>query len=185
MRYKWKPGTRVKISANTAGRRMRALYKRYGKLTTDILKNDAVKKNSPLRGHFEWNNNTAAENYRTAQAYELLRFITFVPENEEDNADAEGIRVYFPITIEVDGDSDEETPLLIATQTVYKDTLDIMNDPDERQQLLARALKELKAFREKYKMLRALARAVQRVINQLSRKRTIKKKTPGNKKRTK
>ena len=180
MKYGWKPGTRMKVSASVAGKRMRALYKKHGELTTEILKVDAAKKNSPIRECFEWNNAAAADAHRTTQAYQLLRYITFIPQNEKDVEDAEAIRMYFPITIEVE-EEDEDGEVTTFSVTSYKDTMDIMNDPADRQQLLARALGELRAFQRKYKMLKDLARAVQLVLNKMAKKKPTKKK----KKRTK
>ena len=48
-----------------------------GRLTPKAVVDDARNKKSPLHGHFEWNDGTAAEKYREVQARRLISSVRF------------------------------------------------------------------------------------------------------------
>lgn len=99
---------------------------------------DYARKNedSELHKCFEWDNDVAAEKYRLQQAGQVIRTLYIVPQKE----DAPSVRV-------LSKTSDINT---------YQPTRLFLVQEDEYENLLNRALRELEAFKNKYKNLTEL-----------------------------
>ena len=106
----------------------------------------ARSKDSKLHDDFEWDNEIAGEKYRLSQAREMIRLLTFEPKEET----YEPTRVY----------------QISTEKTVYKPVEVILQNNDEYQNLLKRALAELKSFKKRYSTLVELEE-VFRAINEL------------------
>ena len=76
VKYAWRPGSRVSIDADKAGRELARIEKAEGELTPTAVLDRARSANSSLHGHFEWDDSIAAEQHRLSQAGELIRSIT-------------------------------------------------------------------------------------------------------------
>ena len=98
----------------------------------------AKDESTELHKCFEWNNDIAAEKYRLHQARNLLGNLVF--EYKDEPAKQEPIRLMYK-TAENEG---------------YKSINLIMQKPDEYKALLDRAYSELRAFKNKFKMLQEL-----------------------------
>lgn len=53
-------------------RELEKIYKRHKTVTVEVVLSEAAKPTHPLHSYFEWNNDAAAEKYRTVQAYSLI-----------------------------------------------------------------------------------------------------------------
>lgn len=98
----------------------------------------ARNENTELHKCFEWRDDVAAEKFRLHQARMLLCNLVF--EVKDDAKKSEPIRLMYKTT-ENDG---------------YKSINLIMQKPDEYNALLDRAYSELRAFKNKFKMLKEL-----------------------------
>ena len=73
--YSWRPGSRIRIDADKAGRELAHIERQEGELTPASVLEQARSSNSALHDHFEWDDSAAAEQYRIGQAGELIRSI--------------------------------------------------------------------------------------------------------------
>lgn len=144
VRYAWRPGSRVSIDAEKAGRELENIRTTNGgELTPPAVVERARSANSSLHDHFEWDDATAAEQHRLAQAGELIRSIT-VDIQHSNIEPPKLIRAF----VSVERESGRS----------YTSTLHAMGDKDLRRQVLEGAWRELLAVRQKYAGLEELAR---------------------------
>lgn len=103
-------------------------------------------KNSELHKCFDWNDKTASEKYRLFQARKILNTIIIrkVSEKAEEQTNT---RMFSYITTK----ATEE-----KTHGVYMQTVTIYKNPDQYQDLLQQALRELESFKRKYQSLKEL-----------------------------
>lgn len=149
MVYKFKEGSKLpQRKAQVVGERLEKIRQKT-ELTAHTVLDDAVKQNSPLHELFEWNDETAAEEYRLGQARHLLHSV--VVELEGPSGEATTTRAFVVVTGE--------------RQNVYESVQVAMQDEDMRRQVLLRAWAELERWRKKYAELEDLA-AVFRVMDQ-------------------
>lgn len=59
-------------------RELERIYKKHKVVTVDIVLNEAAKSSHPLHSYFEWDDQAAAQKYRTVQAYSLIMASKFV-----------------------------------------------------------------------------------------------------------
>ena len=102
----------------------------------------AKDENSELHKCFEWDNDVAAEKYRTIQAGNIIRMLYIVPKNE----DTPPVRV-----------------LSRTSDTVYQPTRTFVTNQNEYEDLLKRALSELESFRKKYNTLSELEQIFEQI----------------------
>ena len=108
MSKKWKYRTRETYSGHThlsqedaeiLGPYIEKMAKKNKSLLTPYdLVNDARNPDSPLHGHFEWNDAVAAEKFRVTQARKILRSIVIEVEDMNDAP----VRAFFSIIIRTD-----------------------------------------------------------------------------------
>ena len=109
------------------------------KLTPQEVLEKAKDEDSELHKCFEWDDSIAAEKYRYGQARKVIQLL--VIRNEDvDKKDDEPVRV-FQVTSE---------------RNTYSPVKLIVQQPDEYQNLLNRAIRELEAFKKRYKSLSEL-----------------------------
>ena len=152
MIYQWKPKSRVGIAidAQAAGEALETLRVRNnGQLTPTAVVTAAKAKRSVLHSAFEWNDGKAASLYREDQARYLLRSITVMV--DEDAEEPKPIRAFVSVT------QDESQS--------YTSIAHAMSDEGLRQQVLDRAWKELKDFRERYRDYKELAEILAAIDN--------------------
>jgi predicted house-cleaning noncanonical NTP pyrophosphatase (MazG superfamily) len=170
MVFRWKEGSRIKISAQAAGERIETIREHtgHGVTAADVLA-DARSEKSPLHAAFEWNDNRAAEIHRLAQAGHLLRCLVYVRVRVQHPDEAEprvvrNVRAMYPVV--EDGEEGK----------AYQSTVRILGKAELREQLLATALEDLERFRAKYKQLRELAVVFQAVEDFRKALRAAKKR---------
>src|SRR5262245_1704533 len=102
---------------------------------------EAQSPESPLHGKFEWDDSTAAHQYRLMQARQLIRVsVSYVANTDKS------YRVFVslsPDRSEMDGG--------------YREVEAVLDNPAYRAQLLSDALVEMRRFQEKYGLLQELA----------------------------
>ena len=138
--YKWKSGSRVSADAQKVGEVCEQLEKK-GNLTPKALVDASRRKNAALHDLFEWNDEIAAEKYRETQASYLIRSIEVV-----STGTSEPVRAFVSVTV------NEQ-----ATERTYINVKRALSTNGTREEVLAIALAELRAFERKYKNLEELA----------------------------
>lgn len=130
----WKSGCRISADAQKVADEILAIGK---SATTAQILDKARDEKTELHKCFDWNDAEAAEKWRLQQARHIVCNLVI---KEKPDAPKPEVRVFFK--------TDNESG--------YKPTVLIMQDKDEYQKLLARALAELNSFRAKYKSLTEL-----------------------------
>lgn len=131
---KWKSGCRISADAQKVADEILAIGE---SATTAQILDKARDERTELHKCFDWNDAEAAEKWRLQQARHIVCNLVIKEKNDTPKPE---VRVFF----KTDNDSG------------YKPTVLIMQDKDEYQKLLARALAELNSFRIKYKTLTEL-----------------------------
>jgi hypothetical protein len=142
MVYMWKGGAHIRgsLDAQAVGSRLESLRQLFGQLTPEVAVEDARPVDALLHPAFEWDDVAAAEQFRLVQAREIIRSVVVIPSNKPD---ATPIRAFVVI-----GEIGDRS---------YTSTYAAMADPELRQQILARALRELRQWQAKYRELEELA----------------------------
>lgn len=140
MVYEWKPGSRYKVDANTAGAVCEQLESE-GNLSAKSLLDVSRPDDAPLHSEFEWDDSVAAEKFREDQARHMIRHLIV----RLDSQPQEPVRCFFKI----------ETAEAVPESYTRIET--VLKKPDMRAELLKQALAELEAFQKKYNTLCELA----------------------------
>lgn len=130
----WKSGCRISADAQKVADEILAIG---NSATTAQILDKARDEQTELHKCFDWDDAEAAEKWRLQQARHIVCNLVI---KEKTDAPKPEVRVFFK--------TDNESG--------YKPTVLIMQDKDEYQKLLARALAELNSFRAKYKSLTEL-----------------------------
>ncbi len=144
LRYAWRPGSRVSIDADKAGREMEDVRKKNsGALTPDALLERAQSANSAVHAHFEWDDGKAAHQHRLAQAGDLIRSIT-IDVSTSNVEPPKTIRAF--VSVERDN------------VRSYTSTMVAMSDAELRKQVVQKAWADLEAWRNRHAELTEFAR---------------------------
>lgn len=163
MIYKPSPDANFgKEQAQRYGERIAALEEEFGGVGTSTIVQDAKKEDSPLHDYFEWDDETAAHEYRTEQARYLLRHIHVVIKKPDGGE--EEVRAFHSVTAKV------ITPATNEQGTAFVSLQGILSDEEWRQELISKAFKELESWRRRYATYKELAKAVEAVDKALKLK---------------
>jgi hypothetical protein len=144
VRYSWRPGSRVNLDPEKAGREMEAVRRdNGGALTPEALLERARSANAATHAYFEWDDTKAAHQHRLGQAGELIRSIA-IDISRSNIEPAKPIRAF--VSVERGGERS------------YTSTVHAMSDADLRRQILQRAWDDLEAWRERHRELTEFAR---------------------------
>lgn len=138
------------ITAETAHEALESIRAKNGGDLTDVsVLEEAKSKDHVLHRFFDWDDSSAAQRYRLAQASNLIRSVkvTYV-----DRPDRPSVTVY---SLETAGHRSEELDL--NDRTVYRTTEELMSDPESREILISRALSQMQAYCAKYRSLSELS----------------------------
>ena len=97
----------------------------------------AKNENTELHKCFDWNDTSAANKWRLQQARQIVCNLVYKEETKNEQSTA--LRVFYQ-----------------SSENKYEPTKIILTNKDEYEELLKRARQELRAFKEKYKMLTEL-----------------------------
>jgi hypothetical protein len=141
------------IDAKAVGVALDALRKQCkGELTPQDVVDEARKPKSPLHSFFEWDESTAAEQHRLAQARGLIRSVIAIYVRKDEPAVRTKMFVHVP---------DEEPH--------YREASDALSHSKTRGLVLQRAWGELQSWRKRYADLREFAEVVE-VIDEVAAK---------------
>lgn len=144
VRYGWRPGSRVSLDAEKAGREMEDVRRQNGgALTPEALLERARSANAATHAHFEWDDSKAAEQHRLGQAGDLIRAIT-VDISRSNVEPTKPIRAF--VSVEREG------------ARSYTSTVHALSDVDLRKQVLDRAWSDLEAWRQRHAELTEFAK---------------------------
>lgn len=135
--YKFKTGSRIQGDPQTVGEELARIEKK-GALTPKAVVDASRRGNAPLHGYFEWRDDVAAEMYREVQAKEIIRSVELVIEGSEPT------RAFVSVTVE-------------GGERNYVNVEAALSVQQTRDEVLATALSELRAFERKYSTLVELA----------------------------
>ena len=141
MVYQWKKGSRIKADANAAGQQFEALSETVG-LTAETVVDANRPADAVLHDEFEWDDPTAAEEWRKQQARHLMNCICIAARTGSDGEQQQEMTVRAFFNVE---------------ESTYEHIGVIFADEDKHAKLLASAKRELETFRSKYKTLKELA----------------------------
>ncbi len=144
MVYKFKRSIKG-YNAQEVGEYIEQLTGRDG-ITPDKLLAASKGKRSLLHDYFEWDDKNAAHKHRLSQASYLLRIIVVEDDNDAGDDDVVSVRAFVPVSQE------DESHYVTIDQA--------MSDADMRMQVLARAKRELKSFRDKYETFKEFKRVI-------------------------
>ena len=146
MDYRWKPGTRLTVDAAIIGIELERLSRENdGKLTPELLVQEAASQLSPMHGCFEWEDRHAAQLYRVTQARYLLRSIEVVIEREEQPLRSRA----FVNVVQNRGEAKAER--------VYVSIEYALTNDDWRAQVFNKAIAEIIGWRRRYRDYQELA----------------------------
>lgn len=141
MIYKFRSEARVSgVRAEVAGPALLTIRERHGTLTPGIVVQEARPPLHPLHRAFEWDNRVAAEEWRKAQARNLIKAIVVI---QDDEPEATPIRLFVNI-------AEEEGQFYETVAAAYADR-------DMRRRVLERAVRDLEAWQRRYDELSELA----------------------------
>lgn len=134
--YKWRAHAGVSIPAQVAGEELeRIRVANNGRLAQEDVVASAKRKASPLHSAFEWDDKAAAHQHRLAQAGYIIRKLDVVTV-ANDEAKSAPIRAF----VSVVRDEDQS----------YTSIAHAMSDDELREQVIARARKELEDWQARY-----------------------------------
>jgi hypothetical protein len=149
--YQWKSGSRIKADAQKSGELFERLSNTEEGLTARTLLDANRPKNAPLHNEYEWNDETAADNWRLHQSRHFINSIAIIATTSED----------------------VETPVrafhITTSESKYEPITAIIKEPDKYAALLKSAKAELMSFKNKYNTLRELTpvlKAIEEVTNE-------------------
>ncbi len=125
-----------KVDAQTAGEELERIANK-GELTPQNIVDESRSEDAVLHGCFDWNDETAATSWRKQQARTLI-----------DNL----------VTVEVCGEATPETTrAFVHIQGNYKPMSVVVTAKEYSDEMLEKALRELRMFQNKYSTLKQLA----------------------------
>lgn len=141
--YKPAPGARLSgVDAQIVGQLLQGMVERDGVLDPRTVLSDARSEASPLHKFFTWDESAAAAAWRMEEARRLIRSVRVVIQRSPEQSPLE-VRAFVRVMSE--------------KKNNYLPVARVLNDEDMRAQLLAKALLELQAFRQRYATLSELA----------------------------
>lgn len=164
--FKYKPGAKHRVDAETVGRVCSELDDR-DMLTPENLLDVSRPEDAPVHDEFEWDDDIAAEKYRVSQAAALIRHVVIYEKHEEKKEDEtnhvaadkhrdwDGCRAFG--SLHVPGGGKER----------YVSTRKMLDDDDMREILLGNARRELNSFVNKYRQLDDLAAILREAADSL------------------
>lgn len=152
MVYKFREGSRLGGDAQSVGEALEEIRRRGG-LTAETVVKAARTEGSYLHRYFTWDDSEAAEKCRLHEARTVMACVCVVDLTPEQRTP---IRAF----VAVGGKADRYVPVQVA-----------MSQESLRKQMLAQALGDLEAFKERYSHVEELARvflAIEEVLPEKS-----------------
>lgn len=134
--------------AQIIGEELELIKQNNGQLTPEAIVRQAKAKKSRLHGFFDWDDKTAAGQYRISQARYLLRSIEvhYVAEKSEPKS----IKAFYSVTNKTDK----------KEERIYVSLGDMVKNKDYRQQVIERARREMVNWANRYRQYQELSPVV-------------------------
>ena len=142
--YSYKAGFRLKLDAQTVGEELERI-ERKGPLTPKAVVDASRRKNSKLHSLFEWDDATAAELYRESQASYIIRSVEVTVSGTSNP-----VRAF--VSVSSNGGGYEYISVEAA-----------MSEQHTRDEVLEKAITELRMFEKKYAGLAELAGVIEAI----------------------
>lgn len=150
-RYAYKQNRSVTgLDAQDVGEELERIREVRGELTPPVIVNESEPEAAVLHHVFEWNNDTAAHEYRLYQARNIVNTVTVVHENPTGRTDS--MPGFVSVTVAED---DEEA---LHSNRQYVPTVEAMVDPDLRAQMLNSLRARLRNLRAEHRSFAELNR---------------------------
>lgn len=144
--YAWRDGRRWSADATEAAHRLESLESIHGRLTPELIVEDARDPNAPYHTDFDWDDQSAAHKYRKDTARRLVRALVVKP---AETPGAEPVRAF--VAVKTEG------------AYRYRPTIEALSERDTRKIILEQAFRELQSFRRKYTGLAELAAVIEAI----------------------
>ncbi len=131
---------------------LQSIYDKHGTLTPAIVLDEARDEAHPLHSRFEWDDSTAAEQWRRSQAQELIRSVKVVYREATDKDPARSVRAFHAVRRE-DGH-------------VYEPVSKVVEDPFTKRLLMADMEREWKALKRRYEQFAEFADMVRQDLEE-------------------
>lgn len=143
-KYQWKKGFEFSADPQEIGERLELIENTdpHG-VTPDSIVAEASNPKSPLHPLFDWDDTSAAHKHRKATARIISNSIRVRIVTETNGHEEKSVHAF--INVEKDGSRQ------------YMTTARVMSDDDLRRQALRQAVKQMRAFRERYSEFEELA----------------------------
>ena len=128
---------------NKVGRELEKIEKRDGEITRSAIVEAARPKDSLMHGLFEWNDKIAGEKWREQQAGTILHALVVVPDNPDEPVHRAFMSIEF-------GNQPGQ-------KARYINAFGALSNEETKDIVLGNAIRELEAFKLKYKTLTELA----------------------------
>ena len=140
MVYSWKM-YQYSVPADVAGKEFEKIEKEYGKVTSELLLQNAEPEESPLHELFEWDDAVAGRKYRLSQATNIIINLAVEVEKEQK---PKKIRAYYNVS------DTEKKGTFINVESAF-------SNPDTKEIVIKRAYREMVAFTKKYENITEFA----------------------------
>lgn len=145
-KYKARNGSNLSDEqADSYGKHLAKLLKKTGKITPEEVVSDAKNENTPYHDYFDWDDSVAAFKHRLYQARSILNSIMEVT-IVRDDPEPVVIRSFYNVVF-------SEERAYVAKDLVF-------SDDDLSRQVVERALREVRAWLDRYRHYRALSSLV-------------------------
>jgi len=138
--YSFRAGSRLpNEKAEATAKRLQSLKRKRGRLTAEIVVDDAHSPGSPLHEFFEWNDTKAAEEFRLEQARNVIRSVRIEYADNGETGESHRMFVHVAMPSEEGG---EDRAYYLATEALADDVL--------RERLIADCLADIERFKARY-----------------------------------
>lgn len=148
--YVWAANRQFRVPAQVVGNVIDGIIERDGTCEAKALVAEAARADSPIHGLFDsefWDDKYAAQRYREEAARKVINSIRVVIEDVPKPVPA-----YVSVKMLTEDEAGHT-----SRKRGYKDVISVMSDSQAREELLAQALKDIRALEERYASLTQLA----------------------------
>lgn len=148
IKFGLKPGARISGDPEEIGRALLDIKEKNGTLTPDGILEEARDPDHTLHPHFTWDDELAAEKQRKREARKIVQSVIIREVDDQDVSD-KNVRAFVSVD---DGE-----------QQGYEETAVALSQEPSRSNILSRARRDLRRFRERYNHLEELAGIINKI----------------------
>lgn len=153
MKYEFKAGARYSVAADVAGAELERIQNQRGVIEPRVVVEESRPEAAPLHPVFEWNDDKAAENYRTWQARSLIKSVRVI--EMRDGADVP-VPVYVHVPTATAAKADDDGA--VQTPAGYQPVSVVVQRPDMYVSALGELQRKIGGAREALDSLQRAAK---------------------------